>query len=290
MEKIYIGTIELNNGSVIVGDALSQDSTIEICPIYKGAYHCYWYVNNLGRTHVGIEYGGTLETPEFQEAGFINVGKSCGIFESVYYKVNHKENLSKKWEEKVKGDIIENISFITHDNRAVFINTFNEENQEAYVFKQVDSKNFCVGIEISYIEGTRVEYKAESAQEVIPDNVTESCDEEVNEIEPYTDACINDPEENCLSVSCAECVQNFYTEAKDVVLEEAKELPITDDKYEVKKSYYSLNGTRMAEIVIPKMNEIIKELIGEIPPLYWYRGITIEKLDGQIHKLTIDFD
>ena len=46
----------------------------------------------------------------------------------------------------------------------------------------------------------------------------------------------------------------------------------------------------MAEIVIPKMNEILKELIGEIPPLYWYRGITIEKLDGKIHKLTIDFD
>lgn len=299
MEKIYIGTIELNNGSVVVGDALSPDSTIEICPIYKGAYHCYWYVNNMGRTHVGIEYGGTLETPEFQEAGFINVGKSCGIFESVYYKVNHKEDLSKKWEEKVKGDIIENISFTTHDNRAVFINTFNEENQEAYVFKQVDSKNFCVGIEISYIEGT---CKAESAQEVIPDKscVEYDDDEELNEIEPYTDACINDPEENCLSVSCAEedclsvscaeCAQNFFTEAEDVVIEETKEQPITDDKYEVKKLYYSLNGTRMAEIVIPKMNEILKELIGEIPPLYWYRGITIEKLDGKIHKLTIDFD
>lgn len=47
----------------------------------------------------------------------------------------------------------------------------------------------------------------------------------------------------------------------------------------------------LPKAVIPKMNEVLKEFYGnETPTTHWYRGLTVEKVNGKIHRLIFDFD
>ncbi len=310
MDKTYIGTIELNNGSVIVGNALFPDSTVEICPIYKGVYHCYQYKDNISRTHVGIEYGGTLETPEFEQVGIVNVANVGGIFETVYYKVQQGEKLTDKWVEKVADVAQGDTPFNVKDNRAIFVNTFNKENQGVYIFKQVDSRNFCVGIEFTYMEGERVKEEPETTygtESVACDaeavnmfmcngelSFQETPDEETRQ--EYTEACLDDPDRTEIETfegsTCAECNQTFWGGKEIRCEDKGTDIKgVEANEHIVQTLYYDFTNKEISDIVQPRMNNIIKDLLnGGNPPSLWYRGMTVEKINGKIHKLTFDFD
>ena len=331
MKKNYIGTLELNNGGVVVGNAKNTSCAFQITNMPKGVYHCYTYNNNEdggdGRRYVGIEYGASLDnTNDFEEFGVSPVLDYGGIFDMVYYLIykgvvggqkteEQLKILNDKWTCKLEETNKTPIKLI--DNRGLFFNTNNcHKKQDAVVYVRKDKKQSIIEIKIGYF----FEFEMSDSQPEIVNNMvdetTYECKEFENEVvcDEITefdgcnsfDNCAN--EETCgpvetvcdeWSVACAECDQEFFTHKADVVVNDVKEEPkdeempgftYNENKHKIEKLYFSLNGTTIGGLVIPKFNEVIKELIGNHPGLHWYRGMTVEKLDGKIHKLIIDFD
>lgn len=310
MDKTYIGTIELNNGSVTVGNAMSQENTYQVVPIYKGVYHCYTYVDEIGKTYIGVEYGGSLDTSnDFQEIGSVTVTKMAGIFETAYYNVYKKSGQLSKWDEKVNSCLSHPVKIL--NNRAIFASTFNQAQQEAVVFTRNDKKGFCVELKMSYVANAYVE-----EPENCETHATLDCTEEVI----YDmDACIEDPEvhnyyeveqeeqptppttetNDSFVTTCAECNQVFFKDEENHETinedeEKGDEVSVENlNEHIVETLYYdfTVENNPICEIVKPRMNEIVKDLLGgETPPTLWYRGLTVEKVNGKIHKLTFDFD
>ena len=185
-----------------------------------------------------------------------------------------------------------------------FTTNNNDKAQDAVVYVRRDKRQVVIEVKIGYyfeISDSQPEAVSELASETpYGCEWEEECVEERCNEEDYNGRCehFEDCDEE-LTVTCAECAQTFFkannvsSEVEEICEEQDEEMPeftYDERKHKIEKLYFSLNGTTIGGLVIPKFNEVVKELVGDHPGLHWYRGMTVEKLDGKIHKLTIDFD
>lgn len=281
-----------------------------------------------GRKYIGIEYGGSLDkTNDFEELGKVSILKYGGIFDHKYYQtykglVGGQKNeeqlnlLAKKWVSKMEETEETPVKLI--DNRGMFFTTNNNDKaQDAVVYVRRDKRQVVIEVKIGYYF---------EISDSLPEAVTELASETPYECEEWEDECIEERcneedyngrcehfeevecDEEVVScedfeevecdeevVNCGHCCQEYFSRVASNVsseVEEVCEQEFTYDerKHKIEKLYFSLYGTTIGELVIPNFNEVVKTLIGQYPGLHWYRGMTVEKLDGKIHKIVIDFD
>ena len=234
--------------------------------------------------------------------------------------------VKEKWEKKVVDFLSTNELVKDFDQRGVFFNTKTDEEKKAVIYKRLDKNGNAIEFKI----GVHVFCDGDAPEENLNKEVTLSCGECYPIKKEWYEKCVEelcvdepmiDEEQNnyCSSeessvehdevtLSCDDCSQTFFTQAatnvssevEDVYEEDVECVEIDDvdeglyntEKHKIESFYYELNGDNVVtRLVIPKVNEIIEGLMGGQPKLvHWYRGMTVEKLDGKIHKLTIDFD